>query len=450
MPESAMAFKRALVVDDSRLARVALKKLLEEHDLDVAFAASGEEALKFLDAELVDVVFMDHHMPGMDGLEAVAAIKRNPRTATIPVMMYTTREGEVYVSQARALGAVGVLPKQVQPNVLFDMLMELGLVQDRRTISSDAPGEGGSASEADHRLDDQARGVSLQSIVMRILEDQHLTLRADILRGNRAFARQVASEILEEARAADELSEREEPSARNYSQGVVTLVVLFLLFSALVLGGLYLQSADELDAARVSLADLDRTLDERLQVAENVTSTMLVEMRQERGSTQQKHLAGLAWSLNEGGYHEFDHLAFNAERLDQVLTVIAHLEDLGFEGTVRLTSHLGEFCLIADRLGTLTLAAPDIDKETCTTIGHPLDGSSFPGERMSAEFESYLAARSESDNAIELELIARDRFGSTRRVPFPSEAVLAGEWNEVATRNHRVEYEFLTSPDGQR
>ena len=88
-----MAFKRALVVDDSKLARVALKKLLEEHDLSVAFAESGEAALDFLDRESVDVVFMDHHMPGMDGLEAVAAIKRNPRTATIPVMMYTTRAG---------------------------------------------------------------------------------------------------------------------------------------------------------------------------------------------------------------------------------------------------------------------------------------------------------------------------------------------------------------------
>ena len=445
-----MAFKRALVVDDSRLARVALKKLLEEHDLDVAFAASGEEALAFLDAELVDVVFMDHHMPGMDGLEAVAAIKRNPRTATIPVMMYTTRAGEVYVSQARALGAVGVLPKQVQPNVLFDMLMELGLVQDRRTVPGEVPGEAGSDAEADHRLEDQALGVSLQAIVTRILEDQHVTLRADILRGNRAFARQVASEILEEARAADELTDREDPAARNYSQGVVTLVVLFLLFSALVLGGLYLQSADELDAARVALSDLDTTLEERLQVAESVTSNMLVDMKQKRGATQEKHLAGLAWSLNEGGYHDFDRLAFDAERLDQVLTVVAHLEDLGFEGTLRLTSHLGEFCLAADRLGILTLAAPDIAKEACTTIGHPLEGSSFPSERMSPGFESYLAARTDSDNVVSIELVAHDRFGSTRRVPFPAGSVMAGEWNQVASRNHRVEYEFLPSRDSQR
>ena len=54
-------------------------------------------------------------MPGMDGLQAVQAIKNDPRTATIPIMMYTSQEGELYLGQARALGAVGVLPKQIKP-----------------------------------------------------------------------------------------------------------------------------------------------------------------------------------------------------------------------------------------------------------------------------------------------------------------------------------------------
>ena len=101
-----MTLKRALVVDDSKSARIALKKQLEEHDLQVELAASGEEALEMLKTHMVDVIFMDHVMPGMDGLEAVGVIKSNPLTATIPVMMYTSKEGEVYVSQARALETV--------------------------------------------------------------------------------------------------------------------------------------------------------------------------------------------------------------------------------------------------------------------------------------------------------------------------------------------------------
>ena len=128
-----MSIKHALVVDDSKSAQFALKKQLETHGLAVSLADSGEAALEFLEHEIVDVIFMDHTMPGMDGLQALAAIKRNPRTAMIPVMMYTTKEGEVYVGQARALGGIGVLPKEVHPQVLFDMLLKLGLVEDKRS-----------------------------------------------------------------------------------------------------------------------------------------------------------------------------------------------------------------------------------------------------------------------------------------------------------------------------
>src|SRR5262249_22918666 len=61
------------------------------------------------------------------------AIKNNPRTATIPIMMYTSQEGELYLGQARALGAVGVLPKQIKPTDVSKVLYQLHLVPDRRS-----------------------------------------------------------------------------------------------------------------------------------------------------------------------------------------------------------------------------------------------------------------------------------------------------------------------------
>ncbi|MGH8254368.1 MAG: response regulator, partial [Steroidobacteraceae bacterium] len=111
-----MSAKRALIVDDSRSARTFLTRILQRYDLQVDGAGSAEEAFEYLAAEHPDVIFMDHLMPGMDGFQALSAIKSDPRTAAIPVMMYTSQEGELYVNQARALGAVGVLPKQSRPD----------------------------------------------------------------------------------------------------------------------------------------------------------------------------------------------------------------------------------------------------------------------------------------------------------------------------------------------
>ena len=84
-----MGQKRALVVDDSKSARVILSRMLEKYDIEVDMAESAEQAIEYLKHGRPDAIFMDHLMPGMDGLQAVKAIKSNPQTATIPIMMYT-------------------------------------------------------------------------------------------------------------------------------------------------------------------------------------------------------------------------------------------------------------------------------------------------------------------------------------------------------------------------
>jgi CheY-like chemotaxis protein len=84
-----MGAKRALIVDDSKSARLFLARILEKFELDVDNAENAEAAIEYLTTHRPDVIFMDHMMPGMDGLQAVQAIKNDPRTATIPIMMCT-------------------------------------------------------------------------------------------------------------------------------------------------------------------------------------------------------------------------------------------------------------------------------------------------------------------------------------------------------------------------
>lgn len=108
-----MEIQKALIVDDSRTAQVKLQRLLRPYPLEIVKADSAEEALLYLESQNPDVIFMDHSMPGMDGLEALKIIRSNPETAAIPVIMYTGQKGDVYVGRAQAAGANDVLSKDV-------------------------------------------------------------------------------------------------------------------------------------------------------------------------------------------------------------------------------------------------------------------------------------------------------------------------------------------------
>ena len=120
----------ALIVDDSKTARLLLQKMLAKLDISSALVESGEEALDYLRDSHPDVIFMDHMMPGMDGFATVKAIKADTEKATIPIVMHTTKQGDIYLGQARALGAVDILTKPASSK-------ELQRVLDQVETSSD-------------------------------------------------------------------------------------------------------------------------------------------------------------------------------------------------------------------------------------------------------------------------------------------------------------------------
>ena len=99
---------------------------------------SAEGALEYLEQNRPDVIFMDHVMTGMDGLSAVQLIKKDPLVASIPVLMYTSQEGDVYADAAKASGADGVLPKQMSPADISDALVRFKVIPGRAAPSAEA------------------------------------------------------------------------------------------------------------------------------------------------------------------------------------------------------------------------------------------------------------------------------------------------------------------------
>ena len=118
-----MPLQTALVVDDSKLARITLQRLLQKHNLKVNVAESGVVALEQLKTSKPDIIFMDHLMPELDGFEATQKIKADPSTKHIPVIMCTGKEGvDNYDEQARGIGASGTLAKPPQADALATIL----------------------------------------------------------------------------------------------------------------------------------------------------------------------------------------------------------------------------------------------------------------------------------------------------------------------------------------
>mgnify|MGYP001812562086 CR=1 FL=1 len=112
---------RALVVDDDDGVRYTLRGILKRADLEVHEAASGEAALAALAGEATfHLVITDLRMPGMDGLEALARIKRRqPKIQVVLLTGHATLEKGV---EAMKRGALEFLEKPIDLSKLSEVI----------------------------------------------------------------------------------------------------------------------------------------------------------------------------------------------------------------------------------------------------------------------------------------------------------------------------------------
>ena len=101
--------KKMLVVDDEHEICDFLKSFFEERDFDVRVANSGEMALQEIEKTKPQVVLLDVHMPGMDGMYALREIKAH--YPNIKVIMVTALETREKIEEAIRLGADNYITK---------------------------------------------------------------------------------------------------------------------------------------------------------------------------------------------------------------------------------------------------------------------------------------------------------------------------------------------------
>jgi DNA-binding response OmpR family regulator len=113
---------RVLVIEDNAGLRDYLRVALESEDYDVLTAADGKQALGYLNGHPVDAIVTDLFMPEMDGIEVIAAVRR--QYPEVRVIAISGRPGVDYLRIARELGVRHTLRKPFEIDELLAALKD--------------------------------------------------------------------------------------------------------------------------------------------------------------------------------------------------------------------------------------------------------------------------------------------------------------------------------------
>jgi two-component system, OmpR family, alkaline phosphatase synthesis response regulator PhoP len=117
-----MAKKTILLVDDEEdIIKLNMVRLIDS-DYDVISASNGKDALKKAGSQHPDLILLDVMMPGMDGLQVLAALKKNPEALSIPVIMLTALGEDEIMNKAKLIGAVDFIAKPFNTEMLLEVI----------------------------------------------------------------------------------------------------------------------------------------------------------------------------------------------------------------------------------------------------------------------------------------------------------------------------------------
>ena len=438
--------KRALIVDDSKSARLSLARILEKHTIEVDTAESAELALEYLRTHRPDAIFMDHLMSGMDGLQAVQAIKNNPRTATIPIMMYTSQEGELYVGQARALGAIGVLPKQIKPADVTKVLYQLNLAGDRRsgeqtsfrpvveTLSAVA--DDAYAHTSTHPL--HGSDAPLPAAALR---EQLIDLRRTVLAGFDAQGDRLLADVRAVLHEPHPLVVGPPPAEPRAV--LPWLLAAAALCACAVLALLFWQQAARVSSLESELAQLRAAALVSPAAAvppaapadapaapadEPAAGSSPADAPPPARVTFRPIIQSVPYGVEP----------FSGGRLDAMRQLFDRLTTQGFQGNVDIRTYSGRFCLVGNATDGFSLAPDDLPYSKCDLVSGTHDDAAASGMRIPVVMADLMSTvRAGSHDLIHVQVSGGD--GSPVAYPVVSDTLTAGEWNRAAGANNRIE-----------
>jgi CheY-like chemotaxis protein len=441
-----MGVKRALIVDDSKSARVFLSRILEKYEIDVDSAENAESAIEYLGSHRPDVIFMDHMMPGMDGFQAVQAIKNNPRTAMIPIMMYTSQEGELYLGQARALGAVGVLPKQIKPADVSKVLYQLHLVADRRT--SEQTSFKPVALESVESVPDDAPLPAPRSLTDTALRDQFAELRRALMASIDTQSERITSDVRMLIRDAQLSAPGVDTGSR---EGRAAWIVASLALTiALISGALWWREANLRQNLVAQLASLKTAQAAAAAPASAPNGAEPVAGGEDEAGASVTPSRSVGAASAQSGITPdgkpvvmtlpYGEDALVGPRLEMLRQVLSRLASRNYSGVVEVRTFPGRFCLVGNATEGYSVAPDELAFARCSLVGNPHEEAMDPVQRESVGYANLVGEfRSATKGALDVRLSQGDVASTAVTYPLVTPTLTAGEWNRAAAANNRVE-----------
>jgi CheY-like chemotaxis protein len=414
---------------------------------------------------------MDHLMPGMDGFQAVQSIKNNPRTATIPIMMYTSQEGELYLGQARALGAVGVLPKQIKPADVSKVLYDLRLVPDRRNREQSTftpltdvaaadqaatdttvqmPVVSAASSPVSPEASDTAATATPPVITPPVLTPEMRTLIESTIRGEVGELRRMftasfdaqSDRILHEVRSLlpDPPSVTEPRVAQRRGRRSLWgwAAASAALLAALTLGALLYRQAGELDALRARVGELQTQLAAATERPAPEPQPAIETPDAAAPAAGTAISAATLTPISE--FVPYGEVPLSGARVESVRSLLERLATEGFRGIVEITTYAGRYCLKGTAPDALTMADDAALHTKCESVGNPFYDSLSPAARQSMEFANVAArVRKSTQGAIDVRVTSGDSRALESTYPAVTDTLTAGEWNKAAAANNRID-----------
>jgi CheY-like chemotaxis protein len=426
-----MGAKRALIVDDSKSARLFLARVLEKYDIDVDSAESAEAAIDYLSSNRPDVIFMDHLMQGMDGLQALRAIKNDPRTATIPIMMYTSQEGEVYLGQARALGALGVLPKQIKPADVSKVLYQLHLVPDRRTSEQSSFTVLNVRSE---HASAESAAAAPRALTDSTLREHFAELRRALVAGVDTQTDRITAEVralLLESLPPPPLLPPAEPPPSPAAVPWAWIVACAALAIALTSSALWWRSVKLLERLDVEVAQLQT---QRAAPATAANASSPGPVSQPSASAVADESRPLIVPVPYGAE------PLSGTRLELIRQHLYRLARQKVTGVADIKTFAGRFCLVGNALEGYSPAPDEALFSRCDLVGNPSEDALTVGQRTPLALANLIGEiRSTTRGALEVQVSAGDTANVLAPYPAATTDLVAGEWNRAAMANNRVE-----------